>query len=127
MQFLSQAIDYVKKVGKLIDGLNDYDGTREEYIAKACDLLQKMESVRDAYYDIVFSLSSLDALTIDENLSVQERNNIKELARKVKDIFDEQKQPLDELKENVMTEILMGLNNDNPSAADAISSIVEMT
>lgn len=70
MQFLSQAIEYIEKVGKIIDGLSNYNGTREEYVTRACDLLQKMESVRDAYYDIVFSLSSLEALTIDENLSV---------------------------------------------------------
>lgn len=123
LNFLKEANDQILYINDLLNNIS-WTGTLMEQSIQKANLLIELKGIIDNYYTIVNSLSNLDKLQIDENLSDSDKQNIINQANVIKDSFDKYRELVKELKNEVVTNLTIDILGDKLENGEAIANIL---
>jgi hypothetical protein len=124
LRFLNEAASQVAEIDNMLQSIPQ-TGTEIEKAFATAKILQDINSLRDQYYTIVDALSN-EALKIDESISKNDIDNIRQSAKKLKDFFDKKQLLLHELAEGTMTNLLLEIVGDKAPDGQSIINLVKM-
>lgn len=127
MGFLSDALNQVQSMESLYQQATQAAGTNLERSMSRAKALMEIKRIRDGYEHIVNSLSRMDDLIVDENISSTDKTAIEDQAKAVKEYFDKYSKKIDELKEDTMLDIAVEYLGESTSNGMAIADIVKMS
>ena len=103
LDFMGGALNYVRQVNTALSAVTN-TGTNMEYAHTLADVTTQANNLRSAYYDVIKSISDTD-LVNDFAVNDTERDQLKQLARELKQLFDEQGKKVGELQEEALRAI----------------------
>lgn len=124
LRFLNEAASQVAEIDNMLQSIPQ-TGTEIERAFATAKILQDISSLRDQYYTIVDALSN-EALKIDESISKNDIDNIRQSAKNLKDFFDKKQLLLHELAEGTMTNLLLEIVGDKAPDGQSIINLVKM-
>lgn len=127
MGFLGEALNQVQAMESLYQQANQAAGTNMERSAKRAKALMEIKRISDGYGHIVISLSRMDDLSIDENISPIDKQAIEGQAKAIKEYFDKYNNKIKELRETTMLDIAVEFLGESTSNGTAIADIVTMS
>lgn len=119
--------DAGKKIGEIDNMINSMPqtGTKLQIAFDRMKVLQDIKSLREQYYAFVEALAS-DNLTIDENISQVDIDNIRQTAKTLKELFDAKDKVVNNFIESTMTDLLTVLVGDTAPDGQPIANIIKM-
>lgn len=126
LNFLVEANNQISYIESLLTNIPTTGTTMEIAAAKSRALLE-IQSIRDAYYDIVKALSDIDSIVTDENITPTDKKTLQDKATIIKKFFDNEEKKLRELRKSTMLDISTEILGDTLPNGVAISNIVNMS
>lgn len=121
INFLGEAASQVSVINKILSNVQQGGTELDELFAKAKALYQ-VSQLKRQYYAVVSAIANKDT-EVDENISQDDINNMRESAQKIKDIFDGSDKVCSDLTESVMQSLMLKLTADNPDGTAIINSV----
>lgn len=126
LNFLEEANNQINYIQSLLENIPS-TGTVMEIAAAQAKVLMEIKSIRDAYYDIVDSLSNMDTIITDESINNYDKQVLKEKAVTIKEFFDKEERKLRELRKSTMLDVSTEILGDTLPNGVAIANIVNMS
>lgn len=126
MGFLGDALTQVRNMEALYVRATQAPGTTMERSIERAKALMEIKRIQDGYKAIIDALSRIDDILIDESISGVDKQNIKDQADSVKEIFDAYDNKVKDLRENTMIDIATEYLGDSAPNGTAIADIVTM-
>ena len=123
LNFLKEANDQILYINDLLNNIS-WTGTLMEQSIQKANLLIELKGIIDNYYTIVKSLSNLNKLQIDENLSDSDKQNIIDQANIIKASFKKYRDLVGDLKKEVVTNLTIDILGDKLENGEAIANIL---
>lgn len=125
LQFLKDANKYSVSVSNLLRNVPD-TGTAMERSFAMGRALSKAVAFRDGYNAIVQALRNPEALLIDENMTQQELNDLKENAEAIASMMDRQKQDIAAMQQDLTLTISQEILGSDAVNGIPLAQIVQM-
>ena len=127
LDFLNEALTRVADVDKIVDDVLTIPPatTDLDYYMKQAKKLYGITRLHKQYYQIVQALAN-DSLIIDENISQQDINNIRDTAKKIKKIFDDREAQVNSLTRATVRNILIKFAGDKVDDITALVNAVDL-
>ena len=119
LNFLNVATSQAAQINPMLNNLSQ-TGTEMDKAFEAAKILQKIKDLKDQYYLVASALAD-DHLVIDENISQTDIDNIRNIAKQVKEFFDKEDKEINDLTEKTMTTLLTQIIG--PTTPDGIAII----
>lgn len=126
LSFLSDALKQVKVMEDLFKQASLIPGTNMQKNRERAKALQEIKNIKDGYKHIIDSLSYIDNLTIDEVINPNDKQQLQDEARKIKEIFENYDKKIQKLTENTMIDIATSYLGDTDANGQSIANIVTM-
>lgn len=135
LRYMAQGIPYINKVLNLLKEAKFTEDTMASAM-NISKILEKATNVFDTYYSIASAMEGIDKIILDDSLSKQQKANLKEVGKKVKDLLDMQKSKMDEFNERILGEVALhflgaetteGFGVDGTTIAEMISGMNDTT
>lgn len=121
-QFLGEAGRQIAEIDNLLNQLPQ-TGTELEKVFASAKTLQQIQLIYTQFNDLVSALAN-ENLTIDEDISQQDIDNIRNTAKRLSDFFDKRKKLLKNLTESTMLNLMTQIvGNSTPDGQAMINAI----
>lgn len=126
MSFLTEALTQVQNMESLYKQASQASGTNLERNKKRAEALMQIDRIMKGYWHIVYALSNIDRLTIDENISDYDKKSIGDQAKAAREQFEKYSYKIKELEKDTMIDIATEYLGESTSNGMAIADIVTM-
>ena len=124
LKFLGEASTQISEIDNMLQNIPQ-TGTEMEKAQGTAKILQDIKTLKDQYYDLVLALAN-ENLVIDESIAQTDIDNIRQMAKQLKDFFDKKENFLSDLTESTMTSILINTIGNTTSDGQSIINAVRM-
>lgn len=124
--FLNEALNEAGNIETIYRNALLTPGTKLEIVAARSSAILEIMDIMSGYKSIVDALSNMKSLAIDEAINEQDIKNVENLAKKVKEIFDNSKATIEDLKENTLIDLCIEYLGEKTYNGTAIADIVKM-
>lgn len=125
LTFLNQASRYSTSINKILTDIPQ-QGTALEYARARAEAYTRAQNYLDIYYPIVKALSNIENIIIDESLSAENRQTLKDNSRALLDTMERYQNLLSNLREEVMIDMCREVFGDEPIQGKPIADFVKM-
>lgn len=123
LNYLQEAVNQLPNIQSILTGAFNSQGTIMEQCMSIADAITEVDKLRDQYYPIVEALSNMDKLIMRESISQANKDVIENMAKQVREVFDNMELKIKDLKEHAMADTIrefLGPDADNISVHDTI-------
>lgn len=125
LDFLDESSQQIAQVDTLLQNIPQ-TGTEMEKAFKTASILEDIRKMRTQYYPIIEALAN-KALTIDESISQQDIDSIRQEAQRLKDFFDKKEEVLSSIAESTMVTLASEVIGSNTTYdGQSIINVVRM-
>jgi hypothetical protein len=124
LNFLGEASAQVANIDAMLQNIPQ-TGTELEKAFGTARILQNIKSLKEQYYPVITALAD-PTINIDENISKQDVDNIRQTAKDLKEFFDGKSKILDAFTESTMINILTEIIGDHTPDGQSIINAVRM-
>lgn len=124
LKFLNEAATQISDIDNMLQNIPQTGSELEKAFGTA-KILQNIKSLKDQYYTIVSALAS-EHITIDESISQNDIDNIRQTAKQLQEFFDKKTKLLDDLAESTMTNLLVEIVGDTAPNGQSMINVVRM-
>lgn len=126
LNFLGEALKQAQNVENLFNQASQTTGTTLERCRDRAKALMEIKSILDGYGRIVDSLTDIEKIITEENISPTDKQRIQDQAKAVNDIFNSVKKNIADLRENTMIDLATEYLGDTAANGQSIANIVKM-
>lgn len=123
IKFLQSAIVDIE------DSSNLHIADDKQGFERALDQAKQLRTIKktfDAYYEIIDAITNIDKILTSEVMSIEDMNNLKDLATSLKKQLDDRKPFISELQKDTMIQVVSHFVGEKLPNGLAISEIVNM-
>lgn len=124
LNFLNEANSQVAGIDAMIQGIPQ-TGTELEKAFGAARVLRDIDSLKDQYYALASALAD-EKITIDQSISQADVDNMRQVAKEVKEAFDAKSKVLRDLTEETMVKIMTEIVGDTAPNGQPITNVIKM-
>lgn len=124
MNFLQSAANYITEIDNMLSNLPQTGSELEKAMATA-EVLQQIKQLREQYYPLISALSRED-LIIDESISKQDIDTLRQEAARLKKIFDDKDNVINTLTQNTMIKIMTQIVGNTTADGMNIANVIKM-
>lgn len=130
LSFLQEALGHSTS---LITDLNDIESKRsaynseKEYLAAVSEVLVKYQQAKDMYMTIVTALSNIEQLNMEQVLTDQDKQNLKDIATNILEAFNKQAKHESDLRKVTMVNICTEVLGQDVYNSLGLTSAIDMT
>lgn len=122
LKFLNEAATQISDIDNMLQNIPQ-TGTELEKAFGTAKILQQINSLSMQYYALVSALADTN-LTMDESISQNDIDNIRQSAQRLKDYFDAKDKVLKDFAESTMANIMIDIVGDtDPNGQSMINAI----
>lgn len=125
--FLNEALNEARSIETIYRNAILTPGTKLEIVAARSSAILEIMDIMAGYKSIVDALSNMQSLAMDEGISAQDIKNVEDLAKSVKEIFDNSKRTIEKLKESTLIDLCVEYLGEKTYNGTAIADIVQMS
>jgi hypothetical protein len=103
LEFIDTSVQYLRQVNDILNNVPT-TGTNMEQAFKLADATSTATNLRDAYYDVIKEISDSE-LVNDFAINDTDRDNLRNLAKETKQLFDSQAEKVKELQHEAMLKL----------------------
>lgn len=124
LDFLREANSHVGEVDNIIQSIQQA-GTDIEQAMDAGAKLKQVQDIIQRYYFVLEALAD-DNLTIDETIAAYDLDNIRKLAKDLKEYYDKTQKKVNDYTKSTMINLLTGIIGNETPDGQAIINAIEM-
>lgn len=124
INFLKEAATRINEVDNILNNMPQ-TGTKLEIAYGRAKALQDIKSLKKQYYTLLSALAD-NHLTIDESIAQTDIDNIRQMAKDLKDIFDKKEKVINSFTESNMIDLLTILIGDTAPDGQPIVNVIRM-
>lgn len=126
LSFMNTAVKYLAQVDTKLGGISA-TGTNLEYAHNIAEVTSQAKNLRDAYYKVVDAVASMSHILNDFSMTDSEKGEMQNLAKSLKEAFDNQGKKILELEREAMISVGKEfLGESNSLFGKDLSDIINM-
>lgn len=124
LEFMENAISYIEKANKMLVAEQNSPDIIENSVNKA-KAITKVNSLRNAYCEIINDIANLDNNFIDVNLTEEDKNTLINKAKEIASMFDNNGRILQSIAENVIVDVYSSVFSGETFQGLAIADVIK--
>lgn len=121
---LKEAVNYGTAIQKMLENIPTCQTVLETNLTKA-DIMSTAKRYVDGYKILASAIKHIDSLVMDQNLSDSDKKTLQDVAKQVSDMIDNTERMLDDLGQEVLTDMATSILGDAPEMALSVHNLVQ--
>lgn len=130
LSFLQEALNHTTTISDNLNTIESQRGTfatEKEYLAAVSKVLVQYQQSKDMYLTIVTALSNIEQLNMDQALTDQDKQNLKNMALNILNIFNKKAKTEKDLRRTTMVNICTEVLGQDVYNALGLTSAIDMS